>query len=259
MELKKLQEIAKGYESILKLKTKPLGIKFFEKASDVPAEYEWVQKKKAICNLCGFSRFYEIPIAITAENTRGLCVVEDVSLFGPSTIPAGFPQSAAGKFSKDPEQTPKILEGMKTMPFKFEAIGICPLEISPVIPDVVQIWGNPTQIMELEYANIWNDGAGKFRLCTNGHGASCYEALTWPIATHEIRLAVADIGDKRHGYAGDDDMILGVPTDMLESMYDGLVATQNTLNKLPILYNFDDIDFPIPGSVLGHCPALKKK
>lgn len=258
MELKELKECAKGFETILKLKTKPLGIKFFKSIDEVPQEYEWVEKKKAICNLCGFSRFYEIPIAITAENTKGLCVVEDVSLFGPELIPPMFPQNAAGKFAKDAEQTPKIVEGMKTMPFEFAAIGICPLEISPVIPDVVQIWGNPTQIMELEYANVWNDGAGKFQLCTNGHGASCYEALTWPIVTHEIRLAVADIGDKRHGYAGDNDMILGVPTDMIPSLYDGLVATQKTLNKLPILYNFDDIDFPIPGSVLGHCPALKK-
>ena len=145
---------------------------------------------------------------------------------------------------------------MKTLPMKFEAVGISPIEISSVVPDVVQIWANPTQIMELEYSNVWNDGSSKIQLCSNGHGGSCYETLSWPLATDEIRLAIADIGDKRHGYAADDDMILGVPVGKLESLYEGLVATQSTLNRIPVLYNFDDVNFPIPSYALEHSPAL---
>jgi hypothetical protein len=44
---------------------------------------------------------------------------------------------------------------------------------------------------------------------------------------------------------------MGVPISKLEMLYDGLVNTQNTLNKIPILYNFDDVPFPIPDSVLA--------
>jgi uncharacterized protein (DUF169 family) len=257
MDLETLHKIGKGLETTLKLKTKPIGIKFFEKVSDVPKEYQWVNRKKVMCNLCGFSRYYEIPIAITKENTCNLCVVADVSM-GIRKIPDNFAEGAVGKFAKNVEETSKILKGMKILPIKFEALGICPIEFSPVIPDVVQIWGNPTQMMELEYSNIWNDGAAKVQLCSNGHGASCYEALSWPLATNEIRLAIADIGDKRHGYAADSDMILGVPVQKLEQLYDGLIATQSTLNRIPVLYNFDDIDFPVPSYSLAHSPALKK-
>lgn len=257
MDLNTLHDLGKGFESILKLKTKPIGIKFFEKASDVPKEYEMIDRKKVICNMCGLSRYYEIPVAISKENTCNLCVVADVSM-GIGEIPKEFAKNAAGKFAKNENETPKILEDMKTLPKKFEVIGICPVAFSPVIPDVVQLWANPTQIMELEYANVWNDGSAKIRLCSNGHGASCYETLTWPLVADEIRLAIADSGDKRHGYASDNDMILGIPINKLETLYDGLVATQSTLNKLPILYNFDDIDFPIPGYALGHSPALNK-
>jgi uncharacterized protein (DUF169 family) len=110
--------------------------------------------------------------------------------------------------------------------------------------------------MELEYSNVWNDGSGKIQLCSNGHGGSCYETLSWPLATNEIRLAIADIGDKRHGYAADDDMILGVPVGKLESLYEGLVATQSTLNRIPVLYNFDDVNVPRPSYALEHSPAL---
>jgi len=210
-----------------------------------------------MCNLCGFSRFYEIPIAITRENTSKLCVVADVSM-GIGEVPEAFPNNAAGKFAKNAQEASKILKGMKTLPIKFDAIGICPINFSPVIPDVVQIWGNPTQMMELEYANVWNDGSSKVQLCSNGHGASCYEVLSWPLATNEVRLAIADIGDKRHGYAGDDDMILGVPIGKLEALHNGLAANQSTLNKLPVLYNFDDIDFPVPPYALAHSPVFKK-
>ena len=256
MTLERLHELGSGFEKHLKLKTKPIGLKFFASKDEVPPEYQWIERKKVLCNLTGFSRYYEIPIAITVENTRNLCVVADLSM-GIGTLPDGFAQNAAGKFAKTAEEAGKIFNGMKTLPFKFEVLGIAPLESSPIIPDVVQIWGNPTQMMELEYANVWNDGSSKIELCSNGHGASCYETLAWPLAKNEIRMAIADIGDKRHGYAADDDMILGVPINKLEILYQGLEATLGTLNRIPILYNFDDINFPIPPYSLAHSPVLK--
>jgi uncharacterized protein (DUF169 family) len=257
MDLETLHELGKGFETILKLKTKPIGIKFFAKVSDVPGEYEWINRKKAVCNMNGLSRYYEAAVAITKENTCNLCIIPDLALGMVKDVPKGFPTAAAGKFAKNPEEVAKIVQDMKKLPMEFEAIGFCPIVISPVIPDVVQIWGNPTQMMELEYSNIWNDGAAKIQLCSNGHGASCYEALSWPLATNELRLAIADSGDKRHGMAVDDDMILGVPIGKLATLYDGLVANQSTINRLPITYNFDDIDFPIPKSVLAHCKYIK--
>lgn len=257
MELERLHELAKGFMEVLRLKNKPIGITFFEKMEDVPQEYEWLQKRKAICNVIGTARFNESAIAITRENTAHLCVIPDIAL-GMGEAPAGFTNGAAGKFVKTPADATKMVSGMKKLPKNWVALGVCPLDISPVIPDVIQIWGNPTQMMCLEYANLWTDGAAKIQLCSNGHGASCYEALSWPLATGELRMAIADIGDKRHGYAADDDMILGMPTDKLEPLYAGLVENQKTLNRLPVLYNFDDIDFPMPGYSLSHCPALRK-
>lgn len=257
MELERLHELAKGFMDVLRLKTKPIGIKFFEKVEDVPAEYEFLTKRKAICNVIGTSRFNEAAIAITRENTAHLCVVPDVAL-GMGEAPAGFPNGAAGKFVRTAADAPKMIAGMKTLPKQWEALGVCPLDISPVIPDVVQIWGNPTQMMCLEYAYLWTDGSAKIQLCSNGHGASCYETLSWPLATDELRLAIADIGDKRHGYAADDDMILGMPVGKLEALYDGMIENQKTLNRLPVIYNFDDVDFPMPAVCLSHCPATKK-
>jgi uncharacterized protein (DUF169 family) len=259
MNLELIRTIGKEFEQILKLKTKPIGIKFFESVDDVPKGYEWVNRKKVICNIIGFSRFYEIPVAITSENTNHLCPVADLSM-GIGQIPEGFAEKAVGGFAKNLEQTSKIFDGMKTFEQgKYAAIGVCPLEFSLIVPDVIQIWGNPTQMLELEYANTWNHGDGKIELITNGHGASCYETLSWPIVEDKLRFAIADMGDKRHGYASDSDMILGLPVGKIEELLEGLKATMNTLNRLPVLYNFDDIDFPVPSYALAHSPYLKKK
>lgn len=179
---------------------------------------------------------------------------------GMGKAPEGFAEKVVGSFAKDIAQTSVVFDGMKCFEAgKYKAVSVCPLDIIPNIPTVIQIWGNPTQMLELEYANTWNHGDGKIELITNGHGASCYETLAWPVVENKLRFAIADLGDKRHGYAADSDMILGLPTEKIPELLDGLKATMHTLNRLPVLYNFDDIDFPVPSYSIAHSPYVTKK
>ncbi len=259
MTVEQLNKIGVEFEQILKLKNKPVGITLYENVEDVPKEYQWIERKKVICNIIGFSRYYEIPVAITKENTNKLCPVADLAM-GIGEVPEGFAKNVVGAFAKDLEQTSVVFNGMKCFEKgKYKAVSVCPLDIIPNIPTVIQIWGNPTQMLELEYANTWNHGDGKVELKTNGHGASCYETLSMPILENKLCFAIADLGDKRHGYASDSDMIMGVPPKMIEELLEGLKATMHTLNRLPVLYNFDDIDFPVPAYSIAHSPYVKKK
>lgn len=258
MDIQEINQIGKSIRDILHLKSMPLGFKFFTNEEDIPASFEKINRKKAICNVIGLARYYEIPVAITKENTCGLCVVADLSM-GFGKVPPGFPQKAVGSFAGTEEEAAKIVNEMKTFEFgKYAAVGMCPIDKMPIVPDVIQIWGNPTQMLELVYSNTWNNAGTRIVLETNGHGASCYEVLTWPIVEDRIRLAIADMGDKRHGYAGDDEMILGVPTHLLKNLHEGLLATMKTINKLPVVYNFDDINFPVPKHALEHSPLFRK-
>jgi uncharacterized protein (DUF169 family) len=259
MRVERVNEIGEGFSNLLKLKTMPLGINFFPKTADIPAEYKIVEKRKVICNLIGFSRYYGIAVAATKETTGNLCVVADISL-GFGRAPDDFAERTVGAFARSREETGKMLKGMLSLgEGKYEALGVCPLDKILLVPDVVQIWGNPMQMLELEYAHTWNHGDGRIELSTNGHGGSCYEVLTWPVIDNKVRMAVADMGDRRHGFAQDDEMILGVPIGELESLYDGLEHTLKTLNRIPILYNFDDIPFPVPSYVLEHSPNVERR
>ena len=259
MKVKEVNKIGVGLSNLLNLKTVPLGCNFFEKKKDIPSCYWISDKKKVICNMIGLSRYYGTAVAVTKEMTKGMCAVADISL-GFGKKPKDHAEKTVGAFAKNIEETRKLFNDMKSIgEGRCEAVGVCPLDKMTIVPDVVQIWGNPMQMLELEYAHTWNWGDGRIELSTNGHGGSCYEVLTWPVVENSVRMAVADMGDRRHGMAQDDEMILGVPIGKLESLYEGLVQTKKTLNRTPILYNFDDIPFPVPSYVLDKCPDVAKK
>ena len=118
--------------------------------------------------------------------------------------------------------TGKLLTNWMSLDGKYEGFGVAPLDSITIEPDVVQFWCNPLQLMELIYANGWHNGGDRIKMNTNGHGGSCYEGLTVPFIKDEITIAIVDMGDRKHGLARDDDMILGVPISKLETLYDGM-------------------------------------
>jgi len=118
------------------------------------------------------------------------------------------------------------------------------LRMMSVEPDVIEAFGSPEQMLACVYANIW-DGGDKIELSTNGHGGSCNEALSVPYLTGKIRLAIADIGEKRHAGA-QDEMIIGLPVSQLERLVGLLKKASQTMYRYPFRAYFG----PIPESVL---------
>lgn len=257
MDIKTLNRIGKKLNEILRLKTTPVGLKFFEKVADIPKDFQLIDRKLVICGLIGLARYYDIAVAITTENTKGICPAADISL-GIGKLPDNFGEMAVGGLAETVEGAENVLKDRAHLDDgKYEAFGIAPIDSITIEPDIVQIWANPLQMIVLAYANTWFNG-GYIGLRTNGHGASCYEVLSVPFTKNEIRYAIADMGDRRHGFAGDDDMIIGVPISKLEVLYKGLEKIQKTRDGFPVLYNFEDVPFPIPNSLLARkFPDLK--
>ena len=243
MEVTRIREIADELVKLLRIKTVPVGIKLFESKDSIPKEYKCIKMKLAFCHFIGLARFREESVLVTKENSTS-CAIGSYAL-GFGNIPQGWAEKNVGRFAGTIEAVEKARSGIK--PFtqnKYIAFGVAPLNKTPLIPDIVQIFGNPLQLLELVYSNTWN-GDKNIGLETNGHGASCYEALVIPYLTKRIRLAIADMGDRRYGYAGDEELIMGVPIESLERLFLGLKKTMQTINRYPILYNF----LPVPKEV----------
>lgn len=67
MDSKRINAPGKDLDSFPRLKTHSLGIKFFEKISDVPQDYQVFDSEQPVCAVLGWSRFPEIPVALTRE------------------------------------------------------------------------------------------------------------------------------------------------------------------------------------------------
>lgn len=249
MDAKTVNEIGEGLCRILRFQTTPVGITLFEKITDAPADFQVIDRRLVACAVIGIARFYERSVVISRENSRGICLGADASL-GWGSMADGFAESNVGLFTETADGLKAILSNWMSFDDRYGALGAGPIDSLSVVPDVVQIWCTPVQLMELVYANGWYNGHDRLTMSTNGHGGSCYEALTVPIRTGEIRIAIVDMGDRKHGYARDDEMILAVPTSKLQGLYEGLKKIQRTRHSYPILYDFDDIPFPVPAPVL---------
>jgi uncharacterized protein (DUF169 family) len=247
MDTKRVNELGREIDRLLRLKTNSLGVKLFEKQREVPEDFQRLDKKKSVCMVIGYARFLEIPVVLTRD-TYEPCWASDVSL-GWGALPKDLGEKAEGYVAATAASSVKAFSEFMSLEGKHEAIGVCPLDRITIVPDIVQIWGSPLQLMMMEYANTWN-GWNKIKLETNGHGASCYEVLTVPFLTNEVRFALADNGDRRHGMARDEDMVMGFRVELLEGLVTGLRAQQNDMNALPIMYDFDSIPFPVSRETL---------
>jgi uncharacterized protein (DUF169 family) len=247
MKVKQINEMGRDIDRVLRLKTNCLGIKFFEKEADVPEEFQTLNDRKSVCMLIGYARFLEVAIVLT-KNTYANCWASDISL-GWDELPADAGEQAAGYVAATAESVEKAFSEFLSLEGTYEAIGVSPLSMMTIVPDIIQIWGSPLQLMMMEYASTWN-GWDKIKLESNGHGASCYEVMTLPFLKKEARFAIADNGDRRHGMARDEDMIMGFPVEMLEGFTEGLKAQQTDMNALPIMYDFDAIPFPVSKETL---------
>jgi len=210
-----LADLSQEIVGLMRLRTVPIGIKLFESAKEIPDDFDIVEDECSTCQLIGSARYnngmlrynkYKQAVAALGK-TLTSCPVGCFSL-GMCDPPPKM-DDAFGKWARTPEAGLKMaLNRTPIQRGKFEAMGVAPMDNMPIEPDVVQIWGQPYQMELLLMANAY-DGSDNLTLSSNGHGASCYEALAVPYLTGKSTLSIADQGDRWHSWATEDDMILG--------------------------------------------------
>jgi uncharacterized protein (DUF169 family) len=238
-------KLGEELDNLLSLRTPSLGIKFFEKVDDIPDEFETLKDDVMVCQVIGTARYYESPVAATKESASA-CAMGGASL-GLYAPPDNMLDGTrnAGAWAEDAQAAMKLMEDRVLIEEgRFEAFGVWPLKGMEIEPDVVQAFGTPEQMLACVYANIW-DGGERLELSTNGHGGSCNEVLSVPYVTGKTRLALADIGEKRHAGA-QDEMIIGLPGSQLERLVGNLKKAYNAIYKYP----FRPYVAPVPEPVL---------
>jgi uncharacterized protein (DUF169 family) len=244
-------ELALEMEGLLRLKISPVGIKLFPKMSEIPKEFDVIKTTCTVCQIIAKARYHETGVAATKDAATACGLGGAVLGFYDVAPDVADGTRNVGAWAKTVEATKKLAQGrMMIEKGRFEAFGVAPLKTMTVEPDIVQVWGTPVQMLQLVYAHIW-DGGDNVELSTNGHGASCYETLVVPYLTEKVRLAIADIGDRRFAYAADNEMIIGFPLADLERLTVNLRESYSGAYKYPYAYYM----FPIWEGALERCKA----
>ena len=229
MDLNELHEYAKFLETALKLRSMPIGVKFYESAADVPEEAIFPMKEygqhMAVCQAFSYSRMKGKTIAMTKEDHW--CWNPLIG-YGCVSCEPGEPQfDEVIKFISipDPEKAAAFFKKFPRLPLnKYEAVVTAPISTASFIPDVIMIYADVAKINHLvrcvkavlgDYIHSVFDGIDSCIYCT------------LPTFTEgKFRITLPDPGERERALTRDDEIILSIPPAQMPEFIEAVKANE---------------------------------
>ncbi len=217
---------ASQLKETLRLRTEPLGVAFLKDAAALPEKTRQPSrvfgKRVTICQGVTMARIYGWAVGLTQADI--ICVPGSLAFgFAPAEDPVlelgnlfcevGFHREA-GPALKEVESMPRFARQ------EIAAVYLCPLERLPLDPDVVVVYGNPAQLMRLIQAAAFSLGErieGDF-----GGRVECSSYLIKPYRSGKVTVAIPGMGDRIFSMTQDDELVVSLPTRLLEGVLSGL-------------------------------------
>ncbi len=225
MELNTIHEKAAQLEEAYKLRNMPIAVKFFEKASDVPAGVKFPKrdlgKHLAMCQAFSYARMKGMAVALTKEDHW--CWNPLIGYGNVECVP-GQPQfDEVVKFIgiPDKQKAETFFANFPRLPLgKYEAVAVAPLKRSPFEPDVIMIYAEPAKV---------NDMCRCIKSAIGDHFTSVFDGIdsciycTVPsFVKNEYRVTLPDPGERERARTRDEDIILTVPGQRTDEFFDCL-------------------------------------
>lgn len=208
-------EKAKRIVEILRLRTPPVGVKFFEKTVEIenafkPSKHDL---KFAVCQAIAFARFNGRSVVLEAEDFAcppamliyGVAVYNSIKEI---LVSANWLKDMCCDFREN-----------KLPPGKFKAFLFGDLTKMKEKPEVILIFGNPEQIGRLIQAKTYFGGTVNASLTAKM--ASCAEALL-PAIEGEATIAVPGAGDRVFAGIDENELIFAISYEWLDKIVEGL-------------------------------------
>lgn len=208
-------EKGKRIMEILRLRTPPVGIVFFEERKEVenafkPSNYGI---KMAICQAMAFARYSGRTVVINSED---FACPPSMLLYGIAEYESLKDILLEAKWikSRECEFNEKRLPAGKYKTFVFGD-----LTKMKEKPQIVAIFGNPEQIGRLIQAKTFFGGTVKAQLTSKM--ASCNEAI-FPALDGEVAIAIPGAGDRVFSALSENEMIFAMPYEWTDKIIEGL-------------------------------------
>ena len=111
----------------------------------------------------------------------------------------------------------KLLESAPRLPEGEKFIAFFPLDQMPFEPDVVLIFGNPSEIMELVW-KITGQTGERLHAGIGGIGATCGECTAQTIISGKPNISIGCCGSRRFGRLDANEIMLSLPWNAYKSL-----------------------------------------
>jgi uncharacterized protein (DUF169 family) len=227
-------ELGMEVENRLRLKTKIIAYQKLNTAEDL-------DRIKNVIRLDRFFTFCQVPFMVRVNGlTVGITKDDKVNprcsrLFGLRSATEKSMNAEADMLSKtwfhSPEQALEQQGDYYRIPVG-EAIIMAPLTKEKFEPEVLLIYGNPAQIM-MVMCGLQKVNYEKFSFNFIGEG-SCSDSLSQCYVTGKPSVSIPCYGERSMGGVSDDEIIIALPPETLETAITGLNELQKIGFKYPI-------------------------
>ncbi len=233
------KQISEDLTKYLRLRTFPVGFKFFEKEEDsknLKGRRKLPNKLKT-CQMITLARVNGWTIGATLDD------FSDKDLSNHFCTPylglrPKMEQVADGTtrslvWFKDKKDGLKCETEMPCIPAgKFKAIGIAPIAGEKFEPDVVLLYGTPAQMIILINAIQWENYEQMVFHCVGE--SACNDSLVRCYLTQKPQLTVPCFGERQFAAVQEEELVMGIPPKMLEKIIEGLKGLYSRGIRYPI-------------------------
>jgi len=246
-KIERIAEQTAELESLLRLRTWPVGIKRLADKKELEGTSGWktFDHRPRGCQLITMARTIGWAFALT-EDTIASCGFSWAIGLGeePPEETAG---GVVGTWFKTLEDAKKWRAGFPRVPGKIEALLMAPVHLKKFEPEVIWVYTRPSQMILLVNAIQWTDYE-RLEFSFTGE-SSCMDAPHQCYVTGKPAFSLPCYGERWFGGAKEEEVSMVIPAGMMEKVLEGLRALYKTGYRYPI---------PSTSSETDTAPAMAK-
>jgi uncharacterized protein (DUF169 family) len=223
MDIKEINKYGQEIVNCLKLTTSPVAVKLIPKGGEIPADVKKVDEPMRHCQLVDRVRrtgeeFYAPAEDQMCKGGAGAMGIGEM----PAKVASGeFYYKGLKQFSTQGAARRTLDKVPKLPANSTEAVLYSPLEKASFIPDVVVVICNPKQVMLLTQAMMYKTG-GRIESSFAGKQSLCSDAVVNTYKEGKIGVTVGCSGSRNYTEISDEEMVMGIPIELLADVVSGL-------------------------------------
>lgn len=246
--MEKAKKLSEKLTHFLRLKSQPVGVSYLSDGETLPPKARKPRDRKVRITLCQamtWARIYGWSVAVEKEDN--ICIPGGLAL-NLLTSPSASNEEILSRFMVEVGWVSREMEGEQewhVMKREYKTILLEPLYKATREPELVVVYGDPSQIVKLVHGFSYTTGKS-VRTQASGRVA-CSDYLVAPYLLRAPIITIPGTGDRVFSGTQDTEIVLSIPYSLLESTIEGLkeAGAQVGSNRYPFVpYMLHQVQFP---------------